>query len=735
LLEGFTLGPTSGRYCKEDAIMPKTIWVQVQFVKLHQKAPPDYGPKPNLRIGSFDTGIEKYSFELSKVDPDGRESGFGGDVSEFQIVGVSYDTPVNYSARSTYQTEYGPGTYNIWQVVYNAPDDLYVPPDIPVAGQVPSGDPLISTTLSEIADNLIAYGQARGWAAADLAEELKSSAELYKTLADHMTTQFDLIDKVLNGQVDLATFEQLSGKAAVDLELELVAMAADDLPDPIPDILVEAVRQLITYAQSKTTDPNSPPIVDTSTSGEIFAVLTLSSYNSKRVIGSPGNDSIYHEGTVVSSVITAGAGNDILSTVVARDVYSGGSGTDTLNYQDEDRSLVIDLGYGSAYVSGDFNGTIGADRFVGFENAVGGQLGDLVNGNAEANTLEGIGGADALNGSDGNDTLWGGSGNDRVDGGSGIDTASFGIRAFGTDSVGYNFATADVSYEPSKITVAGFVPGRVIINRPDELDEVTGVERFQFSDGTIDRADGDPLIDDLYYLGVYRDVWNAKFDAEAHYEANGWRESRNPNAFFQTNAYLSLNSDVAVASINPIEHYRSWGWREGRDPSALFDTELYLLRNPDVKAAGLNPLAHYLEFGFWEGREIDEVIGKSITSGFDREYYLLRNPDVGAAQLDAFQHYVQWGWKEGRDPNSYFDTDWYLGKYPDVAAAGINPLEHYMQWGWKEGRDPSLKFDTSSYLTNYADVAAAGINPLQHYLTFGVYEGRQDFGFGDRIFF
>ncbi|PIU08118.1 MAG: hypothetical protein COT28_21570 [Methylobacterium sp. CG08_land_8_20_14_0_20_71_15] len=61
--------------------------------------------------------------------------------------------------------------------------------------------------------------------------------------------------------------------------------------------------------------------------------------------------------------------------------------------------------------------------------------------------------------------------------------------------------------------------------------------------------------------------------------------------------------DVAEADIDPLTHYLEHGWREGRDPSAYFSTRGYLEQNPDVAQAGVNPLVHFWENGLSEGRK------------------------------------------------------------------------------------------------------------------------------------
>ena len=66
--------------------------------------------------------------------------------------------------------------------------------------------------------------------------------------------------------------------------------------------------------------------------------------------------------------------------------------------------------------------------------------------------------------------------------------------------------------------------------------------------------------------------------------------------------YLGRNADVRDAALDPTEHYCSTGWREGRDPAAWFQTDYYLGANPDIRAAGLNPFWHYLVQGRGEGR-------------------------------------------------------------------------------------------------------------------------------------
>jgi Ca2+-binding RTX toxin-like protein len=336
-----------------------------------------------------------------------------------------------------------------------------------------------------------------------------------------------------------------------------------------------------------------------------------------------------------------------------------------------------------------------------------------IEGTSGNDTLSGGRIGDLLRGREGDDRLINSPGNDLFDGGAGTDTLVF--------------SSAITAYQLNTRS------GRETISGPEGRDSFIGVERFTFAGGlTIDRGDGNVLVDDLFYNFTYADVRASGQDAEAHYAAFGSREGRDPNAFFDTSAYATLNASAIPSGTSALEHYRATGFREGRDPSIFFDNDVYLARNADVRASGQNPLEHYLQFGMDEGRSVSPAIGSrsDIVGGFDREYYLLANEDVARSGQDARTHFDTFGAREGRNPNAFFDTAGYLAAYQDVARAGVNPLTHYDTIGFREGRDPSGAFDTSSYLAANRDVAAAGIDPLQHYLQFGIYEGRSAFADG-----
>ncbi len=379
----------------------------------------------------------------------------------------------------------------------------------------------------------------------------------------------------------------------------------------------------------------------------------------------------------------------------------------------------------------------GNDAFVGvgpFAVIRGGDGNDALNGQGLhrqvwSAVLHGDSGDDTLTGYGGN-TLFGGLGNDTMivgtanpfrpndvltaDGGAGIDRL---VLAFDIANVSirneHGVVWLDARSSPDYGT------GNAI------SVAVSTIERFDFNGREVAVDDGSPLIDDLFYFLTQRDVAASGQDADNHFDRFGWREGRDPNAFFDTSAYLAANRDVATAGINPLAHFIAHGTREGRDPSLVFDSQQYLADNPDVAAAGLDALTHYLTFGAAEGRTVQRAIGSAIQDGFDAQFYLMANPDVAAAGVDPYQHFMQLGWREGRDPNAYFDTSYYLARNGDVAAAGVNPLTHYRTFGWREGRDPSPDFDVDRYLSVNRDVADARIDPLLHFLVAGRLEGRE----------
>ncbi|MCK1614360.1 MULTISPECIES: M10 family metallopeptidase C-terminal domain-containing protein [unclassified Bradyrhizobium] len=169
-----------------------------------------------------------------------------------------------------------------------------------------------------------------------------------------------------------------------------------------------------------------------------------------------------------------GSANRIYETV-----WDGG-GVDTYDLSNYTTNLSINLNPGASsvfssvqlanlgnghYASGNvYNAYLyNGDARSYIDNATGGSGNDTIIGNAIANVL---------NGGSGNDTITGGGGNDTIIGGTGTDTAVYsGNRA--NFALAYNAGTQTITLTDQRSS------------SPDGTDTVTGVENFQFADGTL----------------------------------------------------------------------------------------------------------------------------------------------------------------------------------------------------------------------------------------------------------
>jgi hypothetical protein len=182
-------------------------------------------------------------------------------------------------------------------------------------------------------------------------------------------------------------------------------------------------------------------------------------------------------GTVVATTTTAAAGGYQLkpgATGNVEVVYSGGglTGERGASFFLGTLNVKADLTDGNT-IETNVSATITRDTqnltllSIDNVNGTGNSLNNIIKGNKGNNTLDGAGGNDTLQGGDGNDVLVGGAGNDSVNGGNGTDTAQFSGN-FATYAFNYNSIT-------SSYTVYG---------SDGSIDTVTGVESFQFADGT-----------------------------------------------------------------------------------------------------------------------------------------------------------------------------------------------------------------------------------------------------------
>ncbi len=209
---------------------------------------------------------------------------------------------------------------------------------------------------------------------------------------------------------------------------------------------------------------------------------------------------------------------------------------------------------------------------------------------------------------------------------------------------------------------------------------------------------------------VYTDI-PPEMDALWHYRVQGWREARDPAAWFSVAAYLADNPDVAARDAEPLHHFLTVGRREGRDIAGSPHALRYLEQvgwAPPWTPAGLEPRRRPEAAGAAPAPTAAPAISldearAAVSTAFDAAFYLAHNPDVAAAGMDPLEHFLVTGWREGRDPCAAFSVHDYLETYPDVAKSGLNPFAHYLVAGRAEGRqarhDLGFRYDVIARLT------------------------------------
>jgi len=78
---------------------------------------------------------------------------------------------------------------------------------------------------------------------------------------------------------------------------------------------------------------------------------------------------------------------------------------------------------------------------------------------------------------------------------------------------------------------------------------------------------------------------------------------------FDARFYFQAYPDLAATGCDALDHFMAHGWREGRDPTAWFSVRDYLNDNADVVRAGINPFLHYIGTGRAEGRPARSGLG------------------------------------------------------------------------------------------------------------------------------
>ena len=156
-----------------------------------------------------------------------------------------------------------------------------------------------------------------------------------------------------------------------------------------------------------------------------------------RLVGGPGDDTLDGDDQFIASqdVVEGSEGDDILLTNQGDDTFIGGAGVDTLDFGESPQAVDVDLGAGTA--SGD-----GSDTIEQVERLVGTRFDDRLDGDADANFIDGFLGEDTINAGGGDDVALGGpvfpveaGSRDHINGGAGDDVLDGNGTPFPFDAI------------------------------------------------------------------------------------------------------------------------------------------------------------------------------------------------------------------------------------------------------------------------------------------------------------
>lgn len=251
---------------------------------------------------------------------------------------------------------------------------------------------------------------------------------------------------------------------------------------------------------------------------------------------------------------------------------------------------------------------------------------------------------------------------------------------------------------------------------------VSNFLRRRVQQSKLERLRRSRLVDEEWYISHYPDLTGSSVDPVEHYFYFGWKEGRNPNAYFDTDWFLD---QYGVSNECPLLYYiKNWLKKDLR-ASLRFDSHKYRYANLDVLKAKVEPLAHYLNYGRREGRSAFPISGQGLseqlsayhqTGLFLARWYSMINEDLRGSGVNELEHYATFGESEGRNPNPYLDLSWYKRKYAEEIG-GESPLLFYASQGWQLGHSPSPQFDGPRYREEY--LQGDDQEPLAYFLKQG----------------
>jgi serralysin len=214
--------------------------------------------------------------------------------------------------------------------------------------------------------------------------------------------------------------------------------------------------------------------------GSLFGDGFTGDLQANTLYGLAGDDTL--AGGASGDTLDGGDGNDQLYGGDQNDYVIGGGGFDFARYDTSNVGVSVNLATGLAA-----GGEAAGDALSAIEGLVGSTFGDLLAGDAGANSIYGLAGDDTLTGAAGSDSLDGGDGNDHLYGGAGGDVLVGGA--------GYDF----VRYDSSAGVAVNLTIGLGLFGEAagDVLSGIEGLVGSQFADGLT----GEAGANSLYGLG------------------------------------------------------------------------------------------------------------------------------------------------------------------------------------------------------------------------------------------
>lgn len=202
-----------------------------------------------------------------------------------------------------------------------------------------------------------------------------------------------------------------------------------------------------------------------------------------------GNDTV--DGKRGNDRICTGAGRDMVLESRGDDTTDGGSGLDSLSFENARGPIAANLD--NAVASG-----LGVDKMTGVESIDGSSFGDELTGDERRNSLDGKEGDDVLWGGKGRDLIRGRAGNDEIHGGPGRDE----IRGHEGDDTLVGDSGNDL-LDGGTPGIVGFalVPCQKLNSGSDVLEGGEGADELAGCDGD-DILDGGPGSDEADFAGA-----------------------------------------------------------------------------------------------------------------------------------------------------------------------------------------------------------------------------------------